>query len=440
VAANVSDTNRKLDLAKSESSRVLVAFAVTGLIFMLLPGTFLGVWNLFAISRQQASESVSASWIQAHGHAQIFGWIGSFIIGIGYYSMAKLRPMRLFGLSTSWTCWALWTTGVGLRWLVNVYLWNWRLMLPFSALLELTGFLIFFIAISQHRSPDGEKKGIQTWMLIVIGGTVGFLATLLLNLGAAIYLSACGESPALPTRIDQRFLVLTTWGFLVPFVWGFSARWLPVLLGLKELRNRGLIVGFGLNCIGIIAALAGSFVVSTIMLVFASVVEVIALRLFESSCNPPKIRGVHSIFPMFVRLAYVWLIAAALLSIWASISSDSNGIWGASRHALTVGFLSTMVFCIGPRMLPAFAGVRELFSTKLMGASLILLGLGCALRVSSEVLAYQHLVNSAWEWLPVSAVMELTAVVVFALNMGCTFMKRPVTKEDFWVQIRAQRN
>ena len=28
--------------------------------------------------------------INAHGHAQIFGWIGTFVIGIGYYSLSKM--------------------------------------------------------------------------------------------------------------------------------------------------------------------------------------------------------------------------------------------------------------------------------------------------------------------------------------------------------------
>ena len=31
------------------------------------------------------------AWIQAHGHAQVLGWIGSFILGIGFYSIPKLR-------------------------------------------------------------------------------------------------------------------------------------------------------------------------------------------------------------------------------------------------------------------------------------------------------------------------------------------------------------
>jgi len=51
-------------------SRLLMLYIGTGLAFMLLPGTFFGVWNLLAISSHHAANTVSASWVQAHGHAR----------------------------------------------------------------------------------------------------------------------------------------------------------------------------------------------------------------------------------------------------------------------------------------------------------------------------------------------------------------------------------
>jgi hypothetical protein len=39
---------------------------------------------------------------------------------------------------------------------------------------------------------------------------------------------------------------------------------------------------------------------------------------------------------------------------------------------------------VGQRVLPAFSGMRLLFSSKLMFAGLLLLTVGCALRVSGE--------------------------------------------------------
>jgi len=71
-------------------SQLLMAYIGTGLVFMLLPGTFLGVWNLISISSHKAAEAISPAWIQAHGQAQIFGWIGRFILGIGFYLFSGL--------------------------------------------------------------------------------------------------------------------------------------------------------------------------------------------------------------------------------------------------------------------------------------------------------------------------------------------------------------
>jgi uncharacterized protein involved in response to NO len=154
-----------------------------------------------------------------------------------------------------------------------------------------------------------------------------------------------------------------------------------------------------------------------------------ALRLLEPTQQPAKVKGVHSSFPVFVRMAYLWAVVAAALSIWASSVEDSHGIWGASRHALTVGFLATMVFCVGQRILPAFSGMRLLLSTKLMFASLLLLSAGCVLRIGSEILAYQDFAVWAWSWLPVSAITEMTAVTLFAINLLFTFARRPASQE-----------
>jgi uncharacterized protein involved in response to NO len=107
--------------------------------------------------------------------------------------------------------------------------------------------------------------------------------------------------------------------------------------------------------------------------VIASSVAIASLNVFEPSLHPPKTQGVHPSFPWFVRACYVWLLVASVLSLWAATADRNGGIWGASRHALTVGFLASMIFAIGPRVLPAFCGMRQLFSTLLMFASLLLL-------------------------------------------------------------------
>jgi uncharacterized protein involved in response to NO len=409
-------------------SRLLMLYITTGLVCMLLPGTFLGVWNLLAISSQHAANSVSAGWIQAHGHAQIFGWIGTFILGIGFYSIPKLRRMNPFALWAAWACWVLWTLGVSLRWLTGVYQWERRVILPVSGTLELLAFVVFFHSVSGHRPQDSGKQELDEWVDVVIVAAVGLLLTLLVNLGAALFLAYSGVSPDLPPQFDQRFLVLETWGFLVPFVWGFSAKWLPIFLGLRPVRRRVLLLAVAVNSAGVLVAMVGWMRAAVLLLLTGSITAVCALRFMEPPQQRAKVKGVHTSFPIFVRLAYVWAIVAAALGIWASSVEDSHGIWGASRHALTVGFLATMVFSVGPRILPAFSGMRLLFSTKLMFLSLLLLGTGCLLRVSSEIIAYQGFAGWAWSWLPVSAVIEMTAVTIFAINLLVTFVRRPASQ------------
>ena len=351
-------------------SRLLMAYISSGLVFMLLPGTFLGVWNLLQISGRESAGSISPAWLQAHGHAQVFGWIGSFILGIGFYSIPKLRGATKPAFGAAWACWAMWTIGVAVRWAANVYAWQWRLLLPLSGVLELAAFLIFFRAVSQHRPEDSGKSRLEPWIWVVISASTGLMLTLIANLAACFYLALRGASPALPHILDQRYLVLVAWGFLVPFVWGFSTKWMTVFLGLKPVRPRLLLGALVVNFAGVVLTLLGWGAEATAFFVVSTALAIAALRMFEPARQEPKTRGVHPSFPFFVRMAYGWLLVAALLGVGAALWDSSGGIWGASRHALTVGFIAVMVFCVGQRILPAFAGMRLLWSTRLMFAGL----------------------------------------------------------------------
>jgi hypothetical protein len=416
-------------LREQSLQRLVTAFISTGLAFLLLPGTFLGVWNLISISSNR-SHSLSQAWIQAHGQAQIFGWIGTFVIGIGFYSLSKMGRLMPFAVRRGWESWVLWTSGISLRWVTGIYEWHWRVMLPVSAALELAGFLLFFLTVRQHKAPrttdtSAAPRTPEMWMRLVIASTFAFLLSLLLNLGAALCASFIEAVPALPQGADRHLLLISAWAFLVVSVWGFNARWLPVFLGLPQPNARGLMIALTMLLAGVAAGLASASTLCALLLLGASFVAVRSLHIFEPGVQPPKLSGIHPSFPYFVRGAYVWLITAAALSVCASLLDRKGGIGGASRHALTVGFLATMVFAIGQRVLPAFCGMRVLFSKRLMFAALCLLNVGCFLRVLTEIPAYEQDLALAWRILPASAVIELTAVLLFATNMIATFFRRP---------------
>jgi hypothetical protein len=419
----ILDDTPSLAALERTKSFVLRAWILAGVFFMALPGTLLGFSNLMAISAHHGAASLPSAWMEGHGHAQVFGWIGSFILGIGFYS----QPTR--GRSATriplW-CFGLWSVGVVLRWTANIYGWQWRALLPLSAALELIAILLFLSASSHHKLPNEQsgsrtKRRMELWMVSVLLGTAGLTAVVIFNFVECVRLAIAGVSPSFPHALDQKYLVLLGWGFLVPVVWGFSARWLPVFLGISKPHGHLFSAALILNAAGVIIGVSGQTKVAVLLLVAGAILSGLSLRLADRPRGKAKTQGVHASFPVFARIPYLWLAIAGAMSVWAAFCDVHGGIWGASRHALTVGFAATMVFAIGPRILPHFGGIYRIFSTRLMLVSLLLLQTGCTLRVSSEPLAYEGILPFAWKVLPVSGMFELGGVLLFAANIVFTF-------------------
>lgn len=430
IAHSASNTvsgtlDRAPSLAELEHTKSLIlrAWILAGVFFMALPGTVLGFSNLLAISTHHGLGAISPAWIQGHGHAQVFGWIGSFILGIGFYSQPARSSMAA---RRQLLCFALWVPAVALRWIANIYDWHWRVAVPLSAALELIAVMLFLAAASRHKLPSDStgrqtKRRMELWMISVLLGTAGLAATVIFNFVECVRLAITGVSPAFPHDLDQKYLVLLAWGFMVPVVWGFSARWLPAFLGIEWPHERLLSATLLLDVLGVIAGVSGLTKIATLLLVAGAVLSGLALRFLDRPHAKAKTIGVHASFPVFARIPYLWLVIAGALGVWAAFRDVHGGIWGASRHALTVGFAATMVFAIGPRILPHFGGIYRIFSTRLMLASLLLLQIGCTLRVSSEPLAYEGILSYAWKVLPISGMLELSGVLVFAANLILTF-------------------
>lgn len=407
-------------------SRLLTLFILTGLAFLLGPGGFIGLGNLLAISEEQRAHAVPAVWLQTHGHVILFGWVGSFILGIGLHSLTRRHSFRV-KFARAWTCWALWAGGVAMRWYAGMHLGHWRLLLPLSAALELGAFGIFqSIVFRAHRSEPGKpREAIPGWVLLVLTGALGFGLTLVVNLAAAVRTAGWGATAAFAPAWDHRMVELMTWAFLAPFVFGFSTRWLPVFAGLKASEDWVPRTLAPTLAAGALAVLAGGWFVAAVLWAAAAGMAAWGLHLFQPAVAKAKTQGVHGSFPWFFRLAYGWLVLSAALGLGAVFSPANTGLSGAARHAFTVGFVATMVLTVGQRVLPAFSGMKLLYSPALMLWSLLLLELGCLLRVFGELLAYPGWVHAAWSVLPLSAGLEGIGFVLFAYNLVRTLLRPP---------------
>jgi hypothetical protein len=99
----------------------------------------------------------------------------------------------------------------------------------------------------------------------------------------------------------------------------------------------------------------------------------------------------------FLRTAYVWLFASLAMLValplyqhgllrWlapdseAAILGFSHAYYGATRHAITVGFLSLMIVGVAAKVVPTLNGVNPRALSSLW-APFLLINLGCTLRV-----------------------------------------------------------
>jgi uncharacterized protein involved in response to NO len=374
-------------------ARLLAAFVVSGLFFMVAPGTLLGV---------------SPAWIQAHGHAQFFGWVGSFIIGISLYTLPKFRGGIVRSVPLGWAMWAMWSAGVALRWLAGIGTAIHPAWFRASALLELAVAVLLFWQCS--AAGPKYRRG-QPWEAPVLAGLLGLAGILVWQLWLSLQpLTA----PMLAAREDRILISLALWAFAFPVVVGYSAKFFTGLIGLPPPHANGLRFSVTLVALAAVAYGRDFASLAAALTVCAAAAACWSLRVFRGGKGTAKTLGVDPRYPLFARLAYSWMLAAAALDFLVA----RPGMLGASRHAFTVGFLATLIFAIGPRILPSFLNSRELWSARAMRWSLLLLTAGCALRVIAEPLAYGGLWTTAWKLLPVSAFAEFAAVLLFGTNLA----------------------
>lgn len=431
-------------LPERRAARLLAAFILTGLFFLALPGTFMGVGNLLLIAAEKLPAAPRPEWIQAHGQAQVFGWVGSFILGISLYVLPKFRRLPLQSIALAWITWALWTAGVALRWQAGIGLPWPRFCLVVAAALEIAAFALsqYLLVIAPARAARGalpvpsSSKARSTKGASALGiiGFCGFGAVLIVNLAAAI--AAPAGAAAYSPRLDRILVELAIWAFIIPLALAYSTRFVTIFVGLRPsyFSQRAQLAKVRPFISRLLAALLAALAIATIMQRFpvadalalaVAVAAIWGLRIFERSAQQAKRAGVYGGYPAFIRIAYAWMIVGAVLGLAADVFPNLPGMAGASRHALTVGFIATLIFALGPRILPSFLNSRRLHSRALMLLSLWLLTLGCAMRVTSEAAAYGTTGGWAWRMLPLSAFTELGAVLLFVANLTLTMLQSP---------------
>ena len=230
-----------------------------------------------------------------------------------------------------------------------------------------------------------------------------------------------------PTTVLQANRDLQIHGLALSMILGVSMRVLPGLFGTPAVNERRAVRLFGplqamivlevaLFPVAMTSRRPALFVAVWLAWVGLAVCAALAVSSLRAFARPRFV--VPRFSPLaFVRAAHVWLGASlAMLAagpFWSRLVGlpFSHAWHGATRHAITVGFVSLMIVGVASRVAPRPPGTSA-DAEAMPLAPFLLLNLGCTLRVTQQVLT--DLPPVAFPTAGVSGLLEVSGLVWWA--------------------------
>lgn len=408
-------------------------FLKAAMIFTFTGGAALGAIALIIMALRGELGGIGRGLIQVHGHWQLFGWVGLFVAGIAYHILPRLTGVPLPSYRLASASFVLLVLGTILRVGQSLDPSAARsALLMGGGILELLGCAIF--AWTVGRILASQPGRVQTYQGYLAIGSGWLVVSALLNLLHAWDLSARAEFEV-PPHLNVPYLTTFLVGFVTFWILGVSLRTLPVFMGLKSRPAVASVVAIPLTAsiaimtVGEASYLAGggevarlAFGLGGLGVAAGLAVFTWALGILRRTAAEPE-PGVDRGYEKFLRLGYAWLlVSGAMLAVFSVLAiggtSMDHAFVGAYRHAITVGFITTVMVGMAGRIVPVFRGV-PLFSTRLREATFWLLAIGNVMRVVFQ--SSSGLYGPAWLRLAgVSGVLELAGLLLFGANLWKT--------------------
>ena len=315
----------------------------------MLGGAWAGLWPI---------EGWWPGVVRAHGHVQLVGFVGLFVLGVGFQFLPRLRgaPVRRLG----WIplVGALLTVGVALRAVAFLSRLPWLGAVGAAVELLAAAGVIAVLGPTMLRGPRlAKRRGfLQVLPLLATAGA---------SFVAALALEAAGRSGA----------ELLIHGFAVSMALAVAVRTLPTFLR-SRLPGRRPVQALGVaHAVAVVWAQVAPAAEAPIFLDLAAVFGILALTdlpLRLSPRGPVPGAGRWGAWRWLVQGAFAWLAVGEVLRLVHP---------NAARHALTTGFLLCLIAGMAIRMASEMAGVR-IRSRRAVGAMAVLLHVAALVRVS----------------------------------------------------------
>jgi iron-sulfur cluster repair protein YtfE (RIC family) len=438
---------------------IYVKFIKTAIVIALTTGCVYGAFMLFYMGIKHSLYAVSKVLIETHGHTQIFGWCGLFIMGVSYFVLPRFYAVKLYSGRLANLSFFFMVIGILLIFVFRSLLplldsSFFKLLIISGCLLEVLAILIFLI-VAFKTILSAEKQELETYEGFLISGYLWFLVQALVHTGITVYMLKAGET-VLPHILIYPLRHIQVLGFITLVIFGVLSRTLPAFLGLKTPNPKmNLLIMLALNFSVILRATSQplmayfvdvnlpAYYIFDSLFFTSGCLEFVFILLFFYNLNilrKPEVdfsgMEIEKSYEKFVWAGILWLIVAeAAMLIFTFFETAgtpvSHALIGAYRHAVTVGFISMLIFGYASRIIPISQGIK-LHSYTLLTKVFILINVGCAIRVIFQPVAVHTGSTPAFLLMGISGFIESLAILLFGINIWKTINKgkRQGAKDD----------
>lgn len=416
-------------------------FFKAGIAVVLSLGAVWGAWLLLRIGFRGTFTAAGIHEVNAHGHAQIFGWVGLFVMGFAYQAFPRFKHAALAwprcALVSLWVMLAGIVSRCVCEPLAETVAWAGPVAVG-AAVLEVVAIGMFVTVLATTWRRAG--KALEFYDAYIVSALAWFIVQAVYE---AVYLAA---TLAVAGR-EQLLPLVATWqaplreiqihGFALLMILGVSQRFFHNFYGFPAPNrrvSRAALVALNLAVVGEVSGLilmrtaghawAALWYGSVLLLTAAAAGLVGNWRLWSA---PEEFdRSLK-----FLRAAYAWLFVSLGMLVlvpayqfgllpWlapdsaAAQSGFSHAYYGAVRHAITVGFVSLMIVGVAAKVVPTLNGVAGRELSPLWGPFL-LINAGCALRVTGQTLT--DFTAQAFPWAGGSGLLEVTGLALWGAHL-----------------------
>lgn len=424
------------EFSPSIADTIYRPFFLAGIATVLTLGCVWGAINLFTIGIKESFSAINYSWVLAHGHAMVFGFVGFFIMGFAYQAVPRFKHTALWRPRLAFSALPLMIAGIVLQTVAHLLSPPSLFLEVFASVIQMLAVVTFAGVMVQTLRLAGKREMYDRFLYAALAW---FLIAALANPLIFKLFELAGTREQLlfnlaTFNIPYRDVQLL--GLAVVMILGISLRLLPHAYGFREPSRQWVSFLFwganGSILGGVVFFIAGMTTgnhwLLTLQWLAAVVLLVIAVatpfqyRLFAAVPVNESDRGLK-----FIRAAHIWFIVGTAMLVLTPIYNFgiympltgsqvpfSHAFFGAYRHALTVGFIMMMIVGVSSKIVPTLSGV-DIRRANSLWPTFVLLNFGNLTRVSFQIAT--DFSPSAYPIMGISGFIEVVGLTLWGWEL-----------------------